>query len=117
MKQTETPSNGFTAAQVQAVRSRQHLRHQYHRVHDERKRAVRGLWVRNGRYYAQLTLEDFETGRKRVRRVPLEGATTPAQAREKLDELKVGRRKGSLSVLKCAPKFEAFADEYGRTAN
>jgi integrase len=114
VKQTETQSNRLVAMHVQAVRSRQHRRHQYHRVYDERKRAVRGLWVRNGRYYAQLTLEDLETGRKRVRRVPLEGATTPAQAREKLDEFKVGRRKGSLSVLKCAPKFDTFADEYER---
>ena len=29
----------------------------YQRVRDERKRPIRGLWVRNGRYYAQLTVE------------------------------------------------------------
>ena len=42
----------------------------------QRKRPIRGLWLRNDRYYAQLTVEEPETGRKRVRRVPLEGAAT-----------------------------------------
>ena len=46
---------------------------QYQRVYDERKRPIRGLWVRNGRYYAQLTVEDDHTGQSSRRRVPLEG--------------------------------------------
>jgi integrase len=83
-------------------------------VRDERKRAIRGLWSRNGRYYAQLALEDLETGRKRVRRVPLEEAATVAQAKARLEELKVARKKGALTVLKQAPDFEAFAAEYLR---
>jgi hypothetical protein len=45
-----------------------HIRRQrearYQRVYDERKRPIRGLWVRNGRYYAQLTAEDDHTGQK-----------------------------------------------------
>ncbi len=92
------------------------IRHQrpakYQRVHDERKRPIRGLWVRNGRYYAQLTVEDEQTGQKQVRRVPLEDATTPAQASQKLEELRVNRRKGNLPVLKLTPKFSDFADAY-----
>jgi integrase len=100
------------AAQAQSVRRRHHRKHEYHRACDERKRPIRGLWVRNGHYYAQLTLEDQATGRKRVRRVPMEGATTVAKAREQLEDLKVGRRQGSLTVLKRTPKFEVFADEY-----
>jgi hypothetical protein len=40
----------------------------------QRKRPIRGLWRRNDRYYAQLTVEDPNTGVKRVKRVPLEEA-------------------------------------------
>jgi hypothetical protein len=36
-------------------------------VLDQRKRPIRGLWERNGRYYAQITVEDVNTGLKRVR--------------------------------------------------
>ncbi len=81
-------------------------------MHDERKRPIRGLWVRNGRYYAQLTVEDEHTGQKQVRRVPLEGAATAAQANQKLQELRVNCRKGKLPVLKLTPKFSDFADAY-----
>ena len=42
---------------------------------DKRKRPIRGLWERNGRYYAQLTVEDQVTGIKQVKRVPMEGVT------------------------------------------
>ncbi len=79
---------------------------------DERKRAIRGLRVRNGGYYAQLTIEDEHTGQKKVRRVPLEGATTPAQTRQKFEELRVNRLKGKLPVLKRTPKYSEFADAY-----
>jgi hypothetical protein len=44
--------------------------------------------------------------------VPLEGAATPAQASQKLEELRVNRRKGKLPVLKLTPKFSDFADAY-----
>lgn len=92
--------------------TRQHRAATYQRVFDERKRPVRGLWVRNGRYYAQLTIEDELTGLKRVKRVPLEGAMTTAQARDHLEELRVGRRKGELPVLRRTPKFEDYAKGY-----
>jgi len=84
----------------------------YLKVCDERKRQIRGLWVRNGRYYAQLTLEDEHTGEKKVRRVPLDGAATPAQAKQQLEDLCVNRRNGKLPVLKRTPKFSDFADAY-----
>jgi integrase len=70
------------------------------------------LWVRNGRYYAQLTVEDEHTGQKQVRRVRLEGAATAAQANQKLEELRVHRRKGKLPALKLTPKFSDFAESY-----
>jgi integrase len=84
----------------------------YQRVCDERKRPIRGLWVRNGRYYAQITIEDQETGLKKVRRVPLENVGTAAQARDAMHELLLGRRKGQLPILKRTPTFGDFADQY-----
>ncbi len=89
-----------------------HRRATYQRVFDERKRAIRGLWVRNGRYYAQLTIEDEETGEKTVRRVPLEGATSPSQARAKMEALKVDRGRGLLPVLRRTPLFADYAKQY-----
>ena len=41
------------------------------KVLDGRKQPIRGLWVRNGCYYAQLKFEDGTTGEKKVRRVAL----------------------------------------------
>ena len=79
---------------------------------DQRKRPIRGLWRRNDRYYAQLTVEDPNTGVKRVKRVPLEEAKTDAQAVAKLQELLTQRRKGSLPVLKRTPKFADYAQTY-----
>jgi integrase len=81
-------------------------------VFDERKRAIRGLWLRNGRYYAQVTLEDDYTGTRAVRRVPLESASMPAQARQLLEEILVNRKSGKLAVLKLTPRFEEFANQY-----
>ncbi|EEF60610.1 tyrosine-type recombinase/integrase [Pedosphaera parvula] len=68
--------------------------------------------MRNGRYYAQLSIEDHETGHKKVRRVPLEDAITPAQARDKMNDLLASRRKGHLPILKRTPKFSEYADTY-----
>jgi len=115
MKGNESPSKGGKvnlSAIAQVVHTRQHRVSTYQKVTDERKRRIRGLWVRNGRYYAQLTLEDEHTGQKQVRRIPLEGVTTPAQARQKLEDLLVNRRKGKLPVLKRTPKFSGFAGDY-----
>jgi hypothetical protein len=50
----------------------QHRRGNYSKVFDQRKRRVRGLWERNGAYYAQITVADEATGKKTVRRTRLE---------------------------------------------
>lgn len=113
MQEDVAPSNLQVASPETSTGRIGRQRHaKYQRVKDERKRDVRGLWVRNGRYYAQMTIEDQYTGQKQVRRVPLEGATTPAQAKQKMEELRVNRRKGELPVLKLTPKFSEFADKY-----
>jgi hypothetical protein len=43
----------------------------FSKVLDGRKQPVRGLWERNGRFYAQLTVENRIASVKKVRRVPL----------------------------------------------
>lgn len=91
---------------------RQHSGAKYRKVFDARKRRIRALWERNGRFYAQLALEDPNTGKKQVRRVPLEGAETVPQAVIKLQDLQKGRRDNSLPVLRRAPKFAEYVDHY-----
>jgi integrase len=46
----------------------------YHKVLDSRKRRVRGVWQRNGRFFANVSIAD-DLGRKTPKWVPLEGDT------------------------------------------
>jgi len=57
-----------------AATPRKPRRNPYRKVLDSRKRRVRGLWQRNGRIYANLTVAD-DLGRKTSRWVLLVGAT------------------------------------------
>src|SRR5437773_9258624 len=112
MQASAGSSNSQFNVRTESVRNREHRRPTYQRAFDERKRPIRGLWVRNGRYYAQLTIEDEHTGEKGVRRIPLEGVSTAAQARDKMEDLRVDRRKAQLPVLRRTPKFAEYADQY-----
>ena len=85
---------------------------QYRKVFDVRKRRIRGLWERNGRFYAQIAVEDSNTGKKKVRRVPLEDAKTVPQAVIKLQDFLRSKRDKSLPILRLAPKFADYAEEY-----
>ena len=109
MQAAVTESKGTPAI---IVSPKPHRHAAYSKVFDKRKRPIRGLWVRNGRFYAQLTTEDKATGIKQVKRVPLEGASTEAQAVAKLQELLTQRRKGTLPVLKRTPLFSEYAKQY-----
>jgi integrase len=87
------------------------------KVLDGRKQPVRGLWERNGRYYAQLTIEDSNTGTKQVRRVPLltkdgDPVTSVADARAAMERIKLQRADNALPTLRRTPKFSDFADSY-----
>ena len=108
----QTDDTESTVAQAQIVSQNQHRRATYLKVTDKRKRPIRGLWERNGRYYAQLTIEDQITGLKKVKRVPMEGVKTDAEAVAKLQELLTQRRKGALPVLKRTPLFSDYAKQY-----
>ena len=94
------------------VSQRIHVRPQYHKVLDARKRPIRGLWQRGSRFYARIAVEDLNTGRKEVRRVPLEVAQTVAQAQAALRRLQTQREENSLPVLKRTPKFSECVKQY-----
>ncbi|MEY2410866.1 MAG: hypothetical protein QOF48_3536 [Verrucomicrobiota bacterium] len=107
-----------SSTQSAVYRARSHRTGTYQKALDGRKRPVRGLWVRNGRYYAQLAVEDFATGQKSVRRIPLttkdtkEPVTTAAEAVAALQRLKVERIDRTLPVLRQTPKFNDYVETY-----
>ena len=73
------------------------------KVLDGRKQPVRGLWQRGARFYPQLSAEDFSTGQKRVRRVPLmnsdgNAVETVAQAIAELNRLRTQRSDDALPI-------------------
>lgn len=114
MNPNETASN-LTTDKTSIPR---HLR--YQPVRDGRKQKIRGLWVRNGKYYAQMTVKDPNTGKKKVTKIPLattengipRPVATAAEAVAAQEKLKVQRRENSLPVLGQMPKFCDYADEY-----
>jgi integrase len=97
-------------------------RHQSHdanfaKVLDGRKQPIRGLWVRNGRYYAQLKIENQITGFKKTRRVALKDkdgkpVQSAAQAVAELKRLQTQRSDNQLPVLGRMPKFADFVVRY-----
>ena len=89
----------------------------YAKVFDQRKRRVRGLWERNGTYYAQMTLPHPVTQLPVVRRVRLEDkdgqpVTTIPQAIAVMNKMK-GQRDDD--VLKIAAKRTPTLSEYCTT--
>lgn len=89
-----------------------HRRGSYQKVLDGRKQEIRGLWIRNGNYYARLTVKDPATGARETRRVRLDKAHTVAEAREALHQLQCDRRKENLPTLRVCPKFSDYQKDY-----
>ncbi len=84
---------------------------------DGRKQPIRALWVRNGRFYAQLKIENPITGLKKTRRVPLndtdgQPVQTAAQAVAELKRLQTQRSDNLLPVLERTPKFCNYVVQY-----
>ncbi|MEN9574764.1 MAG: hypothetical protein RL514_2619 [Verrucomicrobiota bacterium] len=86
MQSRETPGNPGTPV-GSVLNKRPHRPATYQKVLDARKHPVRGLWVRNGRYYARLAIPDPDTGVTQIRRVPLEAAESDAEAQAALRRL------------------------------
>lgn len=87
------------------------------KVVDGRKQPIRGLWVRNERYYARLKVENPVTGMKATRRVPLvdkDGVAvqTVAQAVAELNRLKTHRADNMMRTVERTPKFGDYAKNY-----
>jgi hypothetical protein len=77
-KQTERACIAPVAFPRHSTPSRKYRqREQYQRVFNERKRPIRRLWIRNGRFHA-VDLVDHQTGSKNLRRAPLENAAMTA---------------------------------------
>jgi integrase len=106
------------ASTGQTVKPRQHGRSNYSKVFDQRKRRVRGLWERNGAFYAQLTVLDEASAKKAVRRTRLEDADghpvkTVAEAVKMMNKLKVKQADNGLSLTpKRTPVFAEYAKQY-----
>ena len=112
MKADDTASKGRNA-----FGARQSHAATFAKVLDGRKQPIRGLWERNGRYYAQLTVENPINGEKKVRRVSLKAADgkpaeTVPQALSEMKRLHVKREDRELPMLVRTPKFAEYALRY-----
>jgi hypothetical protein len=65
---------------------------EYQKVEDEKGNRVRGLWLRNGVFYAQMDA----SGQKQQYKYSLQEAKTVPQAQTALQVLKDKQRKGEL---------------------
>ena len=85
-------------------------RHFYAKVRDNRKHPICGLWRRNGRFYARLSVPD-ERGKKIVRWMPMT-ATTTAEATAELRRLQTEREDNQLRVLGRKPILSDYIGTY-----
>jgi integrase len=83
----------------------------YAKVFDSRKRRVRGLWLRHGRYFANVTVTD-DLGRKSSRMVPLDAASLD-QAKADYARLLTERADDRLRPLGLTPTFRDYQASYG----
>ena len=100
--------------QVQAKRARH--AGSFAKARDGRKQPIRGLWIRNGRFYARLSVETGDGGKKLnwVSLLNPEGnaVETVPQAIAELARLRTQRADDSLPVLGRTPIFSDYADNY-----
>ena len=103
MKRMATQSNPTVGAKSNSRRYR------YTKVTDNRKHGIRGLWKRNGKFVARITVED-DAGGKAVKWVPL-AAETAAQAQEEFRTLLVERGEDRLRHVGRCPKFADYVEQ------
>jgi len=87
VKRTETRRSALTTAESKSARAKPNS---WQRVFNDQKRRVRGLWRRNGVYYAQLNFNGIPT------RFPLKHAATVPEAVTQQQVLKGHQRAGTL---------------------
>jgi integrase len=102
------------AINVQPPSQPVHRSARYQKVLDGRKQPVRGLWERNGRFIARITVES--NGTKQTRWVPLGDernmVDTVPQAIKALRKVQDHREADSLPALGLKPKFADFVPVY-----
>src|SRR5260370_13150684 len=100
MKRFETESNS---------QNNGHVNHKFRftPARDSRKRKVRGLWIRNGRYYLQMRVE----GEKSARKIPLESRNLETATKE-VREKQAAKDKGELPTAGLKPKFADYCKSY-----
>lgn len=112
MKPIETGSNAVLESVTQKASKPLSLTKQrYQKVRDGRKQPIRGLWVRNERFYARLAIENA-AGVKKVRWIPLEGAKSVPEAVAALRKLQTQRAENELPVMGQTPKLKDYRDTY-----
>ena len=126
MRGKETPRNGdsVTSAtrydEISPISDAVNHAAQFTPARDSRNRRVRGLYVRNGRYYCQLWT-DLGNGKKGPRRFPLvDGENQPvrsfAAAREALEIKRHERRENKLPTPGRKPLFDDYCEVYFQKA-
>src|SRR5580658_2472102 len=84
----------------------------FQQVFDKAHRRIRGLWQRNGTFYVQTTIADSTTGVKKVTKIPLKTAKTPAEAREEMYALKARLAGGEVVVGGTGPTIAEYRKHY-----
>jgi len=82
-------------------------KHAFQKVRHARGYRVRGLWKRNGTFYAQLRM-----GGRSAKKIPLHDCRTIPQCLEAIHKLKAQRREGLIPALARVPKFREYAQSY-----
>lgn len=81
---------------------------------DTRKRKIRGLWIRNGRFYAQMRVS-LGNGTTKAVRVPLV-ATTLDAAKIEMESKRTEKQTGELHLPGHRPKFSELVEQYKASA-
>jgi integrase len=119
VKANDTGSSSTATAASSTIKTAACQTHapSFAKVFDARKQPIRALWVRNGRFYAQIKVENPINGEKKTRRVPLvdkdvNPVQTVAEAVAELHRLQTQRADNNLPVLGRTPKLADYAKHY-----
>lgn len=98
-----------TQSHSQTGQSQSSRRYTYQKLTDNRKHPIRGLWRRNGKFFARLTIEEAD-GRKKLQWAALD-ARTVAEAQAEFRTLLVERRDNTLRQLGQSPRFTDYLNK------
>ena len=108
MKRDDTPST-----QIEDRKPKVHAA-RFAPALDSRKRKIRGLWMRNGRFYAQMRIR-VASGSSKAVRIPLDAATLDL-AKIEAEKRRTEKQEGSLHLPGHRPKFSELVEDYKKSA-